>query len=196
LPALWAGGRLSPAQQKEVLRSLIRHVVLTRTAPDALAVRIVWVSGAVSPLTVRVPAAASRALPTYDELAARVLALAATGLTDRAIAARLTAEGYRSARREAVALDLVRTIRQEAGLSPSVTNRGQERVDGPWTVRGLAARLGVSGDRVLARIRAGRLPATRHPVTGHYLVADEPALLDRLREEVAAGRRSCEKAPL
>ncbi len=194
LPALWASGRLGPAQKKELLRSLIRHLVLTRTAPDTLALRIIWVSGAVSPLTVRVPAAASRALPTYDELVARVLELTAAGLPDRAIAARLTAEGYRSARKGDVSLDLVRTIRQEAGVSPSVANRHQERIDGRWTVTGLACHLGVSRARLLARLRSGAIPATRHPVSGHYLVADDPALLARLRAAFQ-GRGQTSPAP-
>jgi len=46
LPELWASGRLTPAQQKEVLRSLIRRVILTRPTPDTVEARVVWVSGA------------------------------------------------------------------------------------------------------------------------------------------------------
>ena len=45
LPALWASGRLMPAHQKELLRSLIRRVILARPTPARLEVTILWVSG-------------------------------------------------------------------------------------------------------------------------------------------------------
>ncbi len=46
LPELWASGRLTVIHKKELLRSLIRRVILTRPAADRIAIRIVWVSGA------------------------------------------------------------------------------------------------------------------------------------------------------
>src|SRR5262249_2344699 len=42
IPELWHGGRLSPQQQKAFLRSLIDKVVVHRSAPDTVQVRIVW----------------------------------------------------------------------------------------------------------------------------------------------------------
>src|ERR1051326_4646252 len=36
LPMLWASGRLSSAHKKELLRSLIRRVILKRTQPDVV----------------------------------------------------------------------------------------------------------------------------------------------------------------
>src|SRR5262249_29146073 len=52
LPGLWASERLTAAHRKELLRSLIRRVVLDRPVPDTIAVKVVWVSGAVSALDV------------------------------------------------------------------------------------------------------------------------------------------------
>src|SRR5438034_2490121 len=43
LPAMWASGCLTPAHQKEVLRSLIRRIIVTRPTPDTVEARIVWV---------------------------------------------------------------------------------------------------------------------------------------------------------
>ncbi len=182
LPALWASGRLTPVQKKELLRSLIRRVILTRATPTTIGVKIVWVSGAVSPLTVPATIRQNSAVDDYRRLVVRVLDLAATGLTDREIATRATAEGFRSARRCGIPLDLVRTIRREAGhVSPAMSYRGEDRIDGQWTVRGLVRLLGVSRERILRRLRDGVVPATRLPVSGHYLVADDPAVLARLR---------------
>jgi hypothetical protein len=41
--------------------------------------------------------------------------------------------------------------------------------------------LAVQRNWLSARIRTGRIPVTRHPVIGHYLIPDDPALLATLR---------------
>ena len=181
LPALWHSGRLSPAQQKELLRALIRRVVLSRPARERIEVAIVWVSGALTRLTVRPPLNRSADLEAYDRIVARVSALAAAGYQDRAIARQLAAEGFRSARRTTLPLSLVRTIRSATGAT-SLTQqlRGQDRVDDRWTVGGLARHLRVGRSWVYQRLADGRIPADRHPVTGHYLIPDDPALFARL----------------
>ncbi len=53
---------------------------------------------------------------------------------------------------------------------------------------GLARHLGVDRDWLYRRIDAGRIPTERHPMTGHYLIADDPALLAALEAEAAARR--------
>ena len=55
LPGWRASGRLSASQQKALLRSLVRHVIVTRPVPDTIEARIVWVSGAVTPVVVHSP---------------------------------------------------------------------------------------------------------------------------------------------
>ena len=50
-------------------------------------------------------------------------------------------------------------------------------------VFGLAQDLGVHRNWLYARIRNGTLPATRHAVTGHYLIPDDQSLLDLLRAQ-------------
>src|SRR5258708_22837923 len=44
-PTLWGGGQITSEHKKLLLRSLIARVILTRTAPDRVEVKIVWVSG-------------------------------------------------------------------------------------------------------------------------------------------------------
>ena len=184
LPAWWASGRLAPAQQKELLRSLIRRVIVARPVPDTIAVRVVWVSGAVTPLTVHPPILRGAEVSDYPAFVARVLALGAEGHTDRAIAHRLTAEGFHSARRAGVPTSLVGVIRRAHGqVSLTEQFRTAAQLDGQWTVWGLARELTVSRNWLYARIRSGALPATRHPATGHYLIPDDPELLARLRAQ-------------
>ena len=95
LPELWASGRLTVIHKKELLRSLIRRVILTRPAADRIAIRIVWVSGAYSEVEARPPIWRTADLEGYEQLAARVRELSAAGQQDRAIARRLT-EGRRA----------------------------------------------------------------------------------------------------
>jgi len=185
LPALWASGRLRPEQQKELLRCLIRRVVLTRPAPETVEVTIVWVSGALSRLTVRPPLNRSAHLQDYERIVARVGALSAEGYTDPEIARALTAEGLRSAHRATVPLSLVRAIRATQGYRSLYEQaRRQGQVDGDWTVGGLARLLGVGRRWIHWQIASGRLPARQHPLTKHDLIADDPSLIAQLRARV------------
>ena len=181
LPALWGSGQLTPAQQKELLRSLIRRVVLAKPRPDTTLATVIWVSGAMTPLSARPPLNRTANLGEYDRLVARLGELCAAGYQDGAIARQLTAEGFRSARYDHVPTTLVTRLRRQQGF-PSLTTqfRQQARIDGQWTVWGLARALHVDRDWLYARIRDGTLPATRHPVIGHYLIPDDPALLAQL----------------
>jgi len=182
LPTLWDQGRVPPDQQKALLRSLIRRVILTRPAPEALDVSIVWVSGAVSRLTVHPPVGASRELQAYDQIVARIQALSAEGCTDRAIARQLRDEGFQSAHRATLPLRLVRTIRKQEGIpSRFESYRRAQYVEGCWTASGLAHLLGVGVRWVQWEIAVGRIPAHQDPYTKHYLIPDDPHLLEQLR---------------
>ncbi|MDP9375682.1 MAG: hypothetical protein M3Q65_25185 [Chloroflexota bacterium] len=184
LPALWQSGRLQPEQQKALLRSLIRRVHLARPVPARIDVRIVWVSGAVTPLTLSPPTHPTTELGDYAPLASRVLALSAGGRADGVIAERLTTEEFRATRQGPVTAGLVGTIRRAQGaVGVRQQLRAQEWIGGCWTIHGVAQELGVRRTWLYDRIHAGALPATRHPVTGHYLIRDDPAVLAALRAE-------------
>ncbi len=186
LPALWASGRLTPTQQKELLRSLIRRVIVTRPVPDTLEAKVVWVSGAVTPLTLHPPIQHKEDVAGYEEFVVRVLELGAAGYPDPEIAHRLTQEGFRSARRPHISADLVAESRRARGqISLTEQFKTRAKLDGQWTVFGLAQELAVHRNWLYARIRRGTIPATRHPVIGHYLVPDDPDLLARLRAQRA-----------
>src|SRR5262249_55071470 len=184
LPELWASGRLTPAQQKELLRSLIRRVIVTRPVPDTLAARVVWVSGAVTPVLVPLPVQHKEAVVGYEAFVARVLELSAAGYPDPEIARRLTQEGFHSARRPHITADLVAQSRRAWGKrSLTAQFKTQAKIAGQWTVCGLAHALAVHRNWLYARIQRGQIPATRHPVLGHYLIPDDPDLLARLRAQ-------------
>ncbi len=184
MPELWSSGRLTVVHKKELLRSLIRRIVLTRPAADSIRVKIVWVSGAVSELAVRPPIWRTTDLSAYEQLVIRVRELSAEGYQDREIARRLTDEGFHSARSDGIDAKVVGKIRRSLGQE-SLTEqfRHQERIGGQWTVHGLSRELGVARDWLYRRIYRGSIPTTRHPTTGHHLIPDDPQLLNRLRAE-------------
>ena len=192
LPELWEGGRLSAEHKKELLRSLIRHAVLSRPKSDSTEIRIVWISGAVSALSVSQPLRRARDLSDYDDMVERILALVAEGHTDAKIAHTLTEEGFRAARsREGIPKNFVRDVRRERGIgSLFETLKGREKLEGSWTVLGLARELGVSQNRIYRLIHSGALATERHPKTGRYLVANDPELIAELRSRLAANERT------
>jgi hypothetical protein len=182
LPVLWASERLTAAHKKELLRSLIRRVILSRPTAQWIEVKVVWVSGAYSLLSVAARVHRGADLQDYARLVTRLQELSAEGHQDEAIAQRLTQEGFRSARRDTVVRGTVETIRRISGhVSLTHQFHTQAKIGDCWTVAGLAKELGVSSDWLRKQIERGRLPATLHPLTRRYLIADDPAVLSRLR---------------
>jgi hypothetical protein len=144
----------------------------------------VWISGAVTPVAIHPPIQQASQVSGYEQLVARVLALGAKGYATPEIAQRVTAEGFRSARSPRIPASLVATIRQAHGqITVTEQFKTQAKVDGQWTVFGLARELAVHRNWLYARIRTGALPAIRHPVSGHYLIPDAPELLATLRAQ-------------
>jgi hypothetical protein len=136
------------------------------------------------PLRVRPPIHRSTDLGDDDRLVARVGERSAEGYPDRALAEHLTAEGVRSARHPDGPTTLVRRLRRKPGhTARTAPFRGQEQIGGLWTVWGLSRALQVDRNWRYARIHAGRIPATRHPILGHYLIPDEPPLWEHLRAQ-------------
>ena len=75
-------------------------------------------------------------------------------------------------------------IRRARGqISLTEQFKTQAKVEGQWTVFGLAQELAVHRNWLYTRIHKGTLSATRHSVTGHYLIADEPEILATLRAQ-------------
>jgi len=190
LPELWESGRLAASQKKELLRSLIRRVVLSRPKQDAIEAKIVWVSGAYSLVRVNPPVLhRTPQLGNYEELVGRILKLASEGHQDTEIAKRLTEEGFRSARLPYVTQPLVEKIRAQHG-QPSLTGSQHscEKIEGCWSAPGLARRLGTSETWLRGKIAEGTIPARRHPTTRRWMVEDDPELLSWI-ENLAATRR-------
>jgi len=193
LPDLWASDQLRHDQRKALLRSVIARVIVQRTAPDRIEVKIVWVSGHFSQGVVIPPIVHQRHGTGYDTMVDRTQQLWRAGYTDTQIAETLSQEGFRSARRDRVLPKTILKIRnQHHWVSRYHQHRLADKIDGMWTIHGLSRHLGVEREWFYHRIRTGTLrepDVIRKPPYGNYLIRDDAALLARLRTEVNRGRQ-------
>lgn len=190
LPELWP--QLAPAQQKTLLRSLIETVILTREAPDLVAVRIVWVSGHCSAYQTTVPTARRADVHDYAVMIQRIGALFHQGLDDAQIAAQLEAEGFHTARRQGVAVRTVRELRQSQGWHHSSGIAPQAVPSGYLTTAQVAQRLGVNVLWVRYRLRTGFIAAAdilRDPDTNQYFIRDDLRIITHLRASIGKRMR-------
>ena len=187
LPELWNSGKLRAGHKKELLRSLICRVVLSRPERESIEARVVWISGAVSTLSVRAPILKARELRDYETMVEEILALNTEGYPDSAIARRLSEQGFHSARGgEGVPERFVTEVRREHGRgSVSKELRSRQKLDGRWTVLGLSQELRVKRGRIYKLIREGVLKTERHLQTGNYLIEDHSGLINELRTRLA-----------
>jgi DNA invertase Pin-like site-specific DNA recombinase len=172
LPVLWQHPEVTPAHKKALLRCLVDKVVVTRAMRDRVAVRIVWRGGAVSELEVGPAVHARTALSRGAEMEARILELSRQGMTDAAIAATLTGEGFRSARRLDVPRRTVTLIRQGHRLMKNPAAARPRSVPDYLSVSEIARKLGVSPHWIHRRIRSGTIAVFRDAATQRRLFPD------------------------
>ena len=194
LPELWASNRLTNEQRKELLRSLIARVILKRPTPDRVAVKIVWVSGHFSEGMVIPPIHRQADVSGYEVLVTRIEQLWRAGYTDAQIAETLSVEGFRSARSPHVPQATVLKIRnRHQWVSHYHQHRLAEKIDGMWTIHGLAQQLKVDRDWFYTRIKSGFLSepdVIRKPPYGNYLIRNDAKLIARLHREIQRTRPS------
>jgi DNA invertase Pin-like site-specific DNA recombinase len=169
LPAIWADPNTGQAQRKALLRCLIDKVVLSRMAPDRVAVRVVWRGGAATELNVELPVASLSAMPRGAQMEARVLELARSGMHDADIVSQLTAEGHRSPR-QAVGVhpSTVRDIRLRHGVKVEWRCTRWPTVPGWSTVAETANQTGIPQSWLREQLRLDRIRTWREP-SGRYL---------------------------
>jgi hypothetical protein len=112
---------------------------------------------------------------------ARILELAREGLTDDAVAARLTREGHRSPScPERVLPTTIQGVRLEAGIKIARQRTRWDHEPGHLGVTAMAERLGIPAKWLYIQIRQGRIVIDRQ-ASGAYLFEDTPQTVDALR---------------
>lgn len=199
LPAVWNAPTTAPADRKAMLRLVIEAVALTpiEVPRRATTLRVQWRSGVISELEAP---RAKRGDPftTTGTAQARIRALAAEGLHDADIAARLDAEGVRPGRGATWSVWSVRWVRSRANIPRCAPDRPRTRPlpdrypDGRYSIPGAARRFGVSQDVVRTWLEDGLVQGTFEPYGTFrrvcWLTIDE-ATARRLARVAARARR-------
>jgi hypothetical protein len=182
LPEIWDKDILSREHKKALLRCLIDKVVLHRVARDQVQARIIWVGGDTTTLLIQVQVGSIADLSSAAEMTTLVLKLAAEGLSDKKIAAQLSAEGYRSPMGDSLLPSTVAKIRLRNGVLRKPKLSRPRQIDGFLTISQLAKTLGIPAHYIYDRINKGTIDVTKDSRTGLYLFPNQPATIEQFRQ--------------
>lgn len=172
LPQLWQEGQIGQVQKKALLRSLIDKVVIHRTTPDTVQVRIVWKGGAMTSLAVGVTVGAFKDLAGAEQMEQIIVAESQRGVADEEIARQLSAAGYRSPMHKEVIPSTVTTIRLKHRIFQKRSQSHPRRVVGYLTVPQMARELGCSPHWIYDRIYNGTIQIAKDPQRHTFLFPD------------------------
>ena len=185
LPALWHAPTTTPAEHKQLLRLLLKDVTLTKEA-STIRVALRWQTGACQTLEVPRPPRSCDARRTPAEVVTRVRVLAADH-TDRQVAERLNAEGWKSGQGGTFTSNKVQWIRYIHGI-PSSCPEGPaacsqaERGDGRCSAQAAAQVLNVDVSTIAAWCKSGRLDGIQSTAHGPWWILLTPEVITRLRK--------------
>jgi DNA invertase Pin-like site-specific DNA recombinase len=182
VPALWRQDAFTPQQKKALLRCVIDKVVVHRSAPGTVHVRIVWRGGDTTSFDVPVAVASIARLGCAGEMERVAVELFGEGRSDEEIAAELTRRGYRSPRELTVLGSTVRTIRRRHGLRRPRPGSRPRRIPGKLTVPQLVEVLDVPLHWVYQRIDRGEIQIRLDPERKLYLFPDTPEAIAQLKK--------------
>jgi hypothetical protein len=187
LPALWHAPTTTPAERKQLLRLLVKDVTLTKEA-TTVRVALRWQTEATTTVEVPRPPRSCDARRTPAAVVEHVRVLA-TDHTDRQIADRLNAAGYKSGRGGPFTPSKVQWIRYVHGIGsgcpegPTACAQGR-RGDGRCSARAAAQALNVDVSTIAAWCKSGRLDGIQTNPHGPWWVRLTPEVIERVRKPV------------
>jgi DNA invertase Pin-like site-specific DNA recombinase len=184
LPRVWNAKSTTHAERKNLVRIVVRQVVLSPIdEPDPMVrVQVLWETGAVSDFTIpRLRHVAPRNSIAHEAVELVVKLQSTT--SDEQIAAELNRQGLLTGRRTPWNATAVRWLRNRYNLPPRPGGRLQgRRADGLYSAHGVAEHLGVARGVVSMWIRQGLLPIAEGGGQGHpFWFKLEPATVKRLK---------------
>lgn len=179
LPTLWP--QLTPESRKELLRTLVNGVNLTRGDDGVARVRIVWVGNLVTEVNVRVPVSSLRFSQREQAAVARIRELADAGERDAEIAERLSAEGHIPCRESEFTASIVLKLRQRYKIRVGLGRFHAGESHPGRTMAEVAKQLGVHPSWLSRAIRRGRLVIRKNRLFGCYLFPRGRETMRKLR---------------
>jgi DNA invertase Pin-like site-specific DNA recombinase len=184
LSRVWNAPTTTHAERKNLLRMLVKEVVLSPIDAPARSTRIqvVWKTDAVTEVTVPRPRSrtATRARP---EIVDRIRSLVVEGKSDAEIADDLNGQQLRTVHDRPWTQSLVHEVRRSVGFRrPPASRTGRRpcplrRSDGLYSLRGVAAELGVKVGTVQSWVKRGRLRGHAGGGSGRARWFDEATVL-------------------
>ncbi len=200
LPALWQAPTTTNEERKQMLRLVIREVIVdSKRANGQVWVQINWQTGAQEPFWYQRRVHSYTVFAGTQALEQRVRELNAAGLMDAQIAATLECEGYQTPGLiHPITSKIVCHLRAKWQIPTVKLNRNQHNPaqweDGSYSVEGAAAKLGVDQSTIFNWLKTGRLK-------GEHLARSMPWKISltedderRLHEWLRRARRSKREA--
>jgi hypothetical protein len=162
LPALWRAATTTQAERQTIIRLLLERILVTVVdGSEQVRVECHWQGGHRTSHRLTRPVARLKTLSTYAELVARAAELRHAGHGFPAIAETLNREGWRPAkRRETFNAPMVHHLLLRAGVIQPRYRRRKPPIDrrpDEWTIRELAARIGMPEPTLYNWVQRGRL---------------------------------------
>lgn len=155
LPRLWQSEHTSAKDKKRILQLLLQDITLEKPQQGLAVLHLRWQGGVCEDLHVELPRPAAERWRHSDELVERVRALAQE-YSDDEIAAKLNAEGLKSAKGNSFTRSSISWIRHKHAVPPATKKK-----PGELTVQQVAERFGVSPNVVYYWISRKIIPARR-----------------------------------
>jgi hypothetical protein len=185
IPALWEAPTTTTADRKEIVRQVVDRVVIDAEGKsERVRVLIEWAGGTQTEGELIRPVACLEQLSYYPQLCERVRTLAGEGLSAKAIAERLNAEGYRPPkRRRRFGQQGIRDLMHRLGLTRTRSRSGSPEVLGEdeWWLAELARGIGMPNVTLYHWIRRGWVWAHQRKEDRRWVVWADQAELERRR---------------
>ena len=189
---LWQDGRLTKAEQVELLRLMIERVTVTVMGDsERVEIEVHWYGGVRTRAELRRPVRSLEQLSYYEDLQAQVGTWRAAGRSSRTIAELLNASDWKPARHDVFTEASVTAMIQRMGMGtipptrlprPPPAGQGGDE----WLIADLAAATGVTVSTLHGWIRKRRLHARKEPPTAdgkrqRWLIRADPATCNAIR---------------
>ena len=188
LPALWAAETTTQADRQTIMRMLLDRVIVeVVNESEQVRVQCHWHGGHRTSHTLIRPVRKLTALSTYTQLVERASGLHRSGMSYPKIAETLNEEGWRPAKRRATFnAPMVENLLSRAGIiTPKYRRKPRDlpRQANEWTIRELAAEIGMPEPTLYTWVQQGRLHSRRVPIGRGYakLVQADAATIANLK---------------
>jgi DNA invertase Pin-like site-specific DNA recombinase len=184
IPALWEASGTTAADRKEIIRCLVRRVVVqVRQDSELVEAAIEWAGGFHSHHEVVRPVRLYEHLRDHDRLMARVAALRKQGGTAAEIAEQLNREGFSPPKRMCpYHAALVRRLLARCGFTTNEREKTERLVRHEWWLADLAEELGMARGKLREWIQRGWVHCRKTPAQGLLIAWADRDELRRLRE--------------